>query len=835
MKRTALIISALSLIIISTDAFAAKLVWMKVIDKDYIMVQFKDGDINFVDNAVGSTAYTGDHLTSNNYKVVYGNALNTTNAVATANWVIKSTADANYGTTGRNPTNCYRKSKLNGMAEMDWSGSDYIYDYTMEHTIYLKLPYSMAQAKSYTIEINSNTNSDTLSKTLNFDIFNSPSEAVHVNLVGYLSDASIKAVDLFMWMGDGGARDYASFVGKKVYIYNVNTSASQQVGTVALWKNSAQDVGGYNLTMSNVWKADFNDFNTPGTYRIAIEGVGCSENFEIKKYAYFEPFRVSTLGYFYMRIGEDSNYPGMPVPRRPLYIPNVSPSNTKVYITTMSPINPNWSSIPDDKWDKPDLWDPYKTGAQNNNAYGGHSDAADWDRHLGHISNIYDMLLPYILTDGRLNDDNLQIAESGNGIPDILDEARNEVDFWLRLRDGDGYSHGLTNPNGSNILYQAGTTPIAAWANAANASMLANCFMLAGLNDLKDTYTTAAVTAYNYASGLPDQMLSATQGVGDGTVRGKDLKMMAAAFLYNLTGNTAYENEVNSLSDATTTTSEIVNSSTKNQLWASAAYLKTKRTVHYPTLFSRMKASIINEAKNVESNNSNNRPSRRASDNSTGWFKTDQNVQRCIVAHAIADSQSDKDTFENAMVLEADWGLGRNSLNIIYMTTACTNLASKRSVENAYTTGRNDGYPGVHPGHTPYINTEDWGGTMVMGKPSWMTSKCYPSYGNNQTTGWPKAEGYFNTRYVYAHSEFTPQQTMRGKMALNGYLYGLTKNSSPADFDGDYDVDLLDLDVLANSWLKVPADAGYDSRANLYDDPSGIIDFSDFAVFANTW
>jgi hypothetical protein len=169
------------------------------------------------------------------------------------------------------------------------------------------------------------------------------------------------------------------------------------------------------------------------------------------------------------------------------------------------------------------------------------------------------------------------------------------------------------------------------------------------------------------------------------------------------------------------------------------------------------------------------------------------------------------------------------------MTTACTNLASKRSVENAYTTGRNDGYPGVHPGHTPYINTEDWGGTMVMGKPSWMTSKCYPSYGNNQTTGWPKAEGYFNTRYVYAHSEFTPQQTMRGKMALNGYLYGLTKNSSPADFDGDYDVDLLDLDVLANSWLKVPADAGYDSRANLYDDPSGIIDFSDFAVFANTW
>jgi endoglucanase len=834
MRRTALLISVLSLIIISNNATASKLVSLKAIDKDYMMIYFKDGDVCFVDNASGSTAYTGDHWTGNNYKVTYGSALNLTNAVATANWVIKSTDDSNYGTTGLNPTNCYRKAKLNGMAEMDWNtpGNDWNYEYTMEHTIYIKLPVSLTQGKNYTIEIKANTNSDTLSKSLSFDIFNSPSEAIHVNLVGYLSDASVKAVDLFMWMGDAGARDYSTFVGKKVYIYNVNTSASQQVGTVALWKTSStNDVGWFNLSMSNVWKADFTGFNTPGTYRIAIEGAGCSENFEIKRYAYFEPFRLSTIGYFYMRIGEDSNYTNMPVPRRPLYIPLVSPTSTRVYITTMSPIHPNWGSFTGgDVWDNPSAWDAYKTGAQNNNAYGGHSDAADWDRHLGHISNIYDMLLPYILTDGRLNDDNLQIAESGNGIPDLLDEVRNEVDFWLNLRDGSGYSHGLTNPTGGNALYQAGNTPIAAWANAANAAMLANCFMLAGINDLKNTYTTAAETAYNYASALPDQMLTATQGVGNYTVRGEDLKMTAAAYLYNVTGNTAYEDMLNSLCDITSTTSVVVDSG-RDQLWACAAYLKTKRTVHYPTLFSRMKASVINEAKNVESNNNTSRPSRRATDNAGGYWKTSHNVSRCIVGHAVADSQSDKDTFENAIVMEADWGLGRNSANIIYMTTACTNLASKRSIENAYTTGRNDGSPGVHPGHTPYINTDDWG-SMIMAKPSWMTDKCYPAYGTS-SSGWPKAEGYFNTRYVWAHAEFTPQQTMNGKAALYGYLYGLYKIA--ADFDGDADVDTLDLADFAYSWLKVPGNAGYDSRANLYADSAGIVDFLDFAVFANLW
>ena len=831
-----LIVIALSLTIISTDVFAAKLVGTKVVDKDYIMINFMDGEVIFVDDGLGSTAYTSGHDTANNYVVPYGSPLNTTNAVGAANWTIKSTNDANYGTSGLNPSNCYRKSKLNGMAEMDWNvpGNDWFYEYTMEHTVYLKLPHSMVQGKNYTIEINANTNSDVLSQTINFDIFNSPSEAVHTNLVGYLPDSSIKAVDLYIWMGNNGARDYSSFVGNDVYIYNVNTSAAQQVGTVAFWKNSGSDVGWYNLTASNVWIADFTGFNTPGTYRIAIEGVGCSENFEIKKDVYYEPFRVSTLGYFYMRIGQD-NLDMTPVPRRPLYIPNVSPANTKVYITTMQPWHPDWSTFSGgDYWDNPNDWAAYvKPGSpQNNNAYGAHSDALDWDRHLGHISNIYDMLLPYILTDGKLNDDNLGIAESGNGIPDLLDEARNEVDFWLRLRDGDGYSHGLTNPNSSNVLYQAGNTPIAAWANAANASMLANCFMLAGLNDLKDTYTTAAVTAYNYASGLPDQMLNETQGIGDITIRGKDLKMMAVAFLYNLTGNTVYEDMVNSLSEVTSDTSTIrdsVNPQLWDQLWATAGYLKTQRTVHYPTLFSRMKASIINEAKNVEANYSNSRPTRRASDNyGGGYWKTAHNVQRSIVAHAIADNGADKDLFKNAIVLEADWGLGRNSLNIIYMTTAATNLSGKRSVENAYTSGRDDGTPGLHPGHTPYINTDDWYCGMIMGCPGWMTDKCYPAY-----SGWPAAEGYFNTRYVWAHSEFTPQQTMRGKMALYAYLYGLNKFT--ADFDGDLDVDLADAAVFFSSWLKVPVDAGYDSRANLYDDPPGMVNLYDFAVLASEW
>ena len=91
----------------------------------------------------------------------------------------------------------------------------------------------------------------------------------------------------------------------------------------------------------------------------------------------------------------------------------------RVYLTTMHPFHPDWETFADgDKWDQPDAWKAYlKSGSPlNPDAWGGHSDAADWDRHLGHVINIYDILLPYLASNGAIDDDNLGITESRNGI-----------------------------------------------------------------------------------------------------------------------------------------------------------------------------------------------------------------------------------------------------------------------------------------------------------------------------------------------------------------------------------------------------------------------------------
>jgi hypothetical protein len=739
----------------SPHLFATKLAEVRVLDRDYLMVIFKDGDVTFVNDV--------------QQVVRYGTALNTANAGLPANWSLVSSGDPNYG-TARNPTNCYRKSKLNGMAQMEWTGSDFRYEHTMEHVVFLKLPFSMVQGRTYTLTISGNTNTDATTRTFTYDIFNSRSEAVHVNVVGYYPSTGIKAADLYAWLGDGGARDYTALQGRKVYVYNVATGVATEAGTVTYWKAGAGEAQGYNFTQSAVWNADFTGFTGTGTYRLAVEGVGCSDDFKIGNDVYLDPYKVSVRGFYYMRIGQNNNANLVPAARTPLYIPNVSPATTKVYLTTMQPYHPNWTTFASgDVWDAKDEWAPYvKPGSpQNPNAWGGHSDAADWDRHLGHVSIIYDLLLPYFLSKGKLSDDNLGIAESGNGIPDLIDEARYEVDFWLRLRDGAAYSHGLNNPNSNNVFYQAGPTAVAAWANAANAAMLAECFRIGGNTTLMNTYRDSAVVAYNYANGLADKMLDKMQNVGEATLRGRDFKQLAAAFLFNVTGNTTYEDAVAAESVVTTANSEIAGG-TLNQVWATAGYALTHRAVRYPTLQSNMRASLVAQAKSKEANYSQSRPSRRSTDNNAGYFHTIQNVQHTLIAHALSADGADKSLFTNAMLLEADWGLGRNPLNFIQMGTTATPLAAERSVENLYTTGREDGITGVHPGQTPYLNTDDWACGMVMGCPGWMTSKLYPAHAN-----WPKGEVYFNTRWVWAHSEFTPQQTMRGKMALYGYLYAL--------------------------------------------------------------
>lgn len=749
---------------------ATRLLEVKVVDKDYLMVHFRDGEVHYRDNGTGTSAYLGHtFVEGDDTLVVFGKRLDVAQAAQANAWMITSASDKAFGT--QKALAAWRKSKP--------MNTDNTLTSELDHWIFLKLPRSMKQGHTYIVTVPDGLGADASTAQVKFDIWNTQSEAVHVNILGYAPTEKQKGADLYLWLGEGGQRDYASFQGKAVYLYNVKTLKKKKVGSVKFWKSmqaAENEAGKKNLTGSDVWNIDFQE-STPGRYRLVVEDVGCSMDFDISSEVYFQPYRYSVRGYYYMRLGEPIDPKVTPVPRQPQFIPEVDPVGFTVYKTDLQPWHPDWRKLRGDVWDEPHFkpalesafWQHRLPGNPVNvEVKGGHSDAFDWDRHLAHVSNIYDMLLPYVLTGGRLNEDNLGIRESGNGIPDLIDEARNEVDFFLSIRDGEAYSQGVTNPSKEwTIMFQAGCTTMAAWANAANCAMLAEAFRIQQNEELCNYYTAEAIKAYQFAGKQQDLQLDELQDVGSARMRGRDFRQMAAAFLYNLTGDRTWEDAMAQDSMIKDGNSKLFDKSREHtfyQIWAAAAYLTCPQERHYPELYANLKASVYSHA--MENNVSllKERPSRRSAND--GRWQTSENLQLVMMAHYAATSTAVKAELEKAMYLEAGWGLGRNPANTVEMTGL-----GERHITDCYTTGRNDGTPGSHPGQTPFNGTETWspgnGGDATI-----ILNRCYPDW---ITGGWPRQESFFNIRYMWVNGEFTPRETMRGKMALLGYLHGIRK------------------------------------------------------------
>ena len=770
MKRLLTFAAVLAAIVSPQLLNATRLIGVKTIDKDYIMVHFRDGEVRYRDDATGPSAYLGHTFVEGDDTLfVFGQRLDPEVAGNAANWIISSKDDKGFGS--RSAVAAWRKSKP--------MNTDNTLTSELDHWIFLQLPKAMKQGSTYTVSIPEAIGSDKTEAEVTFDIWSSVSEAVHVNIIGYSPEEETKAADLYMWLGDGGQRDYTSFEGKKVWLYNTETGKKQKAGKVTFWMSATEsdkEANRKNMTGSDVWNIDFNDAE-PGRYRLVVEDVGCSMDFDISNDVYFQPYHYSVRGYYYMRLGEPIDPRITPVPRQPQFIPGENPKGLVIYKTDLHPWHPDWRKLRGDVWDEPHFKMPQQSAfwahrlpgnPVNEIVRGGHSDAMDWDRHLAHVSNIYDLLLPYILTDGRLSEDNLSIRESGNGIPDLIDEARNEVDFFLSIRDGEAYSQGVTNPSADwTVMYQAGCTTMAAWANAANCAMLGEAFRIHGHEELCRYYTAEAIKAFRFAEKQAVSQLDDWQNIGTSSMRGRDFKQMAAAFIYNLTGDTQWEDIMVAESVAKDGVAPLFSKERRNnyyQIWGAAAYLACPQKRHYPEYYDNLVKSVNKQADENNVCHMATRPSRRTA-NDPRW-QTSENLQMVLLAHYVADTDQRREQLEQAMYIEAGWGLGRNPSNTVEMTGL-----GERHIIDCYTTGRNDGVPGSHPGQTPFNGTETWspgnGGDARI-----ILNRCYPDW---YTGGWPHQESFFNIRYMWVNGEFTPRETMRGKMALLAYLYGIRK------------------------------------------------------------
>jgi poly(3-hydroxybutyrate) depolymerase len=190
---------------------------------------------------------------------------------------------------------------------------------------------------------------------------------------------------------------------------------------------------------------------------------------------------------------------------------------------------------------------------------GGWHDAGDYNKYVNLAYPSVEGLLYAFEEKPMFWGDDSNIPESGNNLPDILDELKIELDWLLKMQQADGsvlskvsvmsYTEG--SPASSSLVARryapANTTSALSFAAmCAHASLVYRSFpaMQTYANALK----TAAINAYAWALANPAVSFSnagyASANVDGGLIPyGRDyaLKISAAIYLYNLTSNAAYK------------------------------------------------------------------------------------------------------------------------------------------------------------------------------------------------------------------------------------------------------------------------------------------------------
>ena len=176
-------------------AEATRLMGLYVIDESTLMLHLRDGEVRYRDDGTGGSAYLGHSFVEGDDTLLsFGQRLRTDRAQTASGWRITSDDDRKYGR--QRPTAVWRKSKP--------MNTNHDLRSELDHWLFLCLPKPMTQGRTYTVNLPRGTGSDRGSVSVRFDVWNTVSEALHVNIIGYSPREALHAADLYQWMGGSG-------------------------------------------------------------------------------------------------------------------------------------------------------------------------------------------------------------------------------------------------------------------------------------------------------------------------------------------------------------------------------------------------------------------------------------------------------------------------------------------------------------------------------------------------------------------------------------------------------------------------------------------------------
>ncbi len=379
------------------------------------------------------------------------------------------------------------------------------------HYAYLHLAEPMVDGKFYTI-----TTAFDEEVSFSYQEKDILSYAVKVNQEGYVPDAGEKYGYLGLWAGTDGAISFERIVGSPFYLIDEETEEKVFSGSVSLRSepqyHHTKDGLEIPIDGEYVYELDFSSFVIPGDYHLYIPKIGRSWSFSIGYDAIGYAFYTHTRGLYHQRSGIAKGEPltewDMGAGHRDTYQGGFAPNDTHYraakesygfFDSSGEPVTYHpFTMVADTATDQllPDVW-------------GGWYDAGDFDRRMYHFSIVEDLLTAYLMYPNKFRDNQLDIPESGNNIPDIIDEAAWGIDVWLRAQQDDGgvgcWIEAESHPQiydpalDTQRYYLSLATRESSLSYASSAALLALAYREAGEQMMADRYATSAKKAFTYA------------------------------------------------------------------------------------------------------------------------------------------------------------------------------------------------------------------------------------------------------------------------------------------------------------------------------------------------
>jgi endoglucanase len=284
------------------------------------------------------------------------------------------------------------------------------------------------------------------------------------------------------------------------------------------------------------WWFDFSSITNEGSYFIVdMTNKVRSYEFNISHDVYKEVLKQAVRTFFFQRVGfnKEEKYTGKGWADKASHIGPLQDKQCRVYNDKNNP-------------------------ATERDVSGGWYDAGDLNKYTNWTANYVVEMMKAYLENKEVWTDDYNIPESGNGFPDLLDEAKWGIDHLLRLQNADGAviscigeSDG-SPPSAATGPSQYGTPSTSSALHSAVAFALASrVYGMMGKKDYSEKLKQAGIKAWNWAEANPNVIFknndeaSGTRGLCAGQQEVDDYgrlmkKHEAAVFLFDITDDTKY-------------------------------------------------------------------------------------------------------------------------------------------------------------------------------------------------------------------------------------------------------------------------------------------------------